>query len=114
MRKIIFCIVLAALVLVINNLIRSIYDLWRKNDLIVDAQKRQMLQKQENQRLESQLSYVKSKEFVEEQARNKLFWVMPGEQKVLIPRDLIKGTSTPSARIHKDDPNWKKWLKLFF
>lgn len=105
---------LSVLVLVINNLIRSIYDLWRKNDLILDTQKRLMSQKQENQRLESQLSYIKSKEFVEEQARNKLFWVMPGEQEVLIPQDLIKGTSTPSAKAHKDDPNWKKWLKLFF
>ena len=114
MKKIIFFVILAISILVINNLIRSIFTLWQKHDLVTLAQKELARQKQENQRLKSQLSYVKSKEFIEEQARNKLFLVKPGEQEVLIPEDLIRGTSTPSAQKTKDDPNWKKWLKLFF
>jgi cell division protein FtsB len=114
MKKVIFFITLGICILVINNLVRSIYTLWHKNDLVVDAQRELTKQKQENQKLKSQLSYVESKEFVEEVARNKLFLVKPGEQAVLIPQDLNKGTSTPSANIRKQDPNWKKWLKLFF
>ncbi len=114
MKKVIFFIALGICILVINNLVRSIYDLWHKNDLLVDAQRELTRQKQENQRLKSQLSYVESKEFVEEIARNKLLLVKPGEQRVLIPQDLIKGSSTPSASIEKVDPNWKKWLRLFF
>lgn len=113
MKKVLFFIILAVSILVINNLIHSIYTLWQKYDLVTLAQKERDRQKQENQRLKSQLSYVKSKEFIEEEARNKLFLVKPGEQEVLIPRELIK-TSTPSAQQKKEDPNWKKWVKLFF
>jgi len=114
MKKALYFIALAISILVINNLIRSIYDLWQKHDLITSAEKELSRQKQENQRLKSQLSFVKSKEFVEEEARNKLFLVKPGEQRVMIPEKLVK-ISTPSANIHKDDPpNWKKWLRLFF
>jgi cell division protein FtsB len=114
MKKVLFFLILAVSILVINNLIRSIYTLWQKYDLVTLAQKELERQKQENQRLKSQLSHVKSKEFIEEQARNKLFLVKPGEQEVLISEDLIKGSSTPSAQKNKDDPNWKKWLGLFF
>lgn len=113
MKKILFFVVLIASVFVINNLIRSIYDLWQKQGLIVDAEKELIKQKQENQRLKSELAFAESEEFVEEVARNKLLLVKPGEQKVLISKDLIEGTSSPSAAIQKD-PNWRKWLKLFF
>jgi len=114
MKKIIFLIILAFSILIINNLVRSIYTLWQKYDLVTLAQKELSKKKQENQRLKSQLSHVQSKEFVEETARNKLFLVKPGEQEVLISEDLIKGSSTPSAQAKKSDPNWKKWLELFF
>jgi len=114
MKRIVFFIILASSIFIINNLVRSIYTLWQKYDLVTLAQKERDRQKQENQRLKSQLSHVKSKEFVEETARNKLFLVKPGEQEVLIPEDLIKGTSTPSAQVKKDDPNWRKWWELFF
>ena len=114
MKRIVFFIILACSILIINNLVRSIYTLWQKYDLVTLAEKERQRQKQENQRLKSQLSHVKSKEFVEETARNKLFLVKPGEQEVLIPEDLIKGTSTPSAQKKNGDPNWKKWWGLFF
>ena len=109
-----FFIILAISILVINNLIHSIFTLWQKYDLVTLAEKERQRQKQENQKLKSQLSYVQSKEFIEEQARNKLFLIKPGEQEVLISEDLIKGASTPSAQAKKDDPNWKKWWSLFF
>ena len=112
MKKVFFFVILAISILVINNLIRSIYTLWQKHDLVALAQKELERQKQENARLKSQLVYVKSDEFIEEQARNKLFLVKPGEQEVLISEDLIKGDSTPSAQ-KNNDPNWKKWLDLF-
>ena len=106
MKKVLFFVVLIASILVINNLIHSIYGLWQKRDLVTLAQKELIRQKQENQRLKSQLSYVKSKEFVEQEARNKLFWVKPGEQQVLMSQDLVK-ESTPSAQANKD-PNWDR------
>jgi len=114
MKKVLFFIILGISILIINNLVRSIYTLWQKYDLVTLAQKERDRQKQENQRLKSQLSHVQSKEFIEEQARNKLFLVKPGEQEVLISEDLIKGSSTPSAQAKKNDQNWRKWWGLFF
>lgn len=114
MKKIFFFVVLIASVFIINNLSRSIYTLSRKNDLIIESQRELLKQKQENQRLESELSYVESEEFVEKTARNKLLLVKPGEQGILIPEELIQVASTPSAKENKDEHNWRKWLKLFF
>jgi len=91
----------------------SIYDLWHKKDLLVRDQQELIRQKQENIRLKSELSYTKSREFIEKEARDKLFLVKQGEQQVLIPQGLIK-ESKQSKKEEKEGANWEKWLKLFF
>lgn len=90
---------------------RSLSDIWQKKDFVTQAQKELDFQKQENQRLKSALSYSQTREFVEREAYDKLFMVKKGEQKVLIPKE-----SEDSREVQKKDnePNWKKWLKLFF
>ena len=112
MKKILFTITIIASVIIINNLARSIYDLWHKKDLIGKAEQELIRQKQENKKLKSELSYVESLEFVEREARDKLLLVRPGEQQVLIPQDLIK--ESKQAKEGEEDANWEKWLKLFF
>ena len=110
MKKIIFIIIVIILLLIVNNLVRSIHDLWQKKDYITQVQQELDLQKQENQRLKSALSYSQSQEFIEKQARDKLFMVKAGEQKVLVPQE-----SESSQEAQKDNnPNWKKWWNLFF
>ncbi len=112
MKKIVFFGIVVVSALVINNLVHSIYDLWKKKDLLVSAQKELDLEKQKNQMLKSQLKIVKTNEFVEQEARNKLFLVKEGEQEVLIQKDLLV---SPSAKEKQDNsPNWKKWWELFF
>ena len=92
---------------------RSIYDLWRKQDLLVRSKIELEKQKEENQRLKSQLSTVRKEDFVEKEARNKLFLVKPGEQEVIIPKELLDASK--SAKPKRDNtPNWKKWWDLFF
>ncbi|MEK7534548.1 MAG: septum formation initiator family protein [Patescibacteria group bacterium] len=113
MKRIIFIVTILVSIVIINNLIRSIYDLWHKKDLIVKTQQDLIRQKQENNRLKSELSYVGSREFIEKEARNKLLLVKPGEQQVLIPQNLIK-ESKLSEKENKDEPNWRKWWELFF
>jgi len=87
------------------------YDIWQKKDFVTQAQKELDFQKQENQRLKSALSYSQTQEFIEKEARNKLFMTKEGEKKVLIPKD-----SEDSQDTQKEDnsPNWKKWWNLFF
>ena len=67
-------------------------------------------QKQQNQKLKSELSYSQTPEFIEQQARDKLFMVKKGEQKVLLSKD-------SEETVHKKKeglPNWKQWWNLFF
>lgn len=95
----------------INDLTRSIYDIWQKKDFVMQAQKELDFQKQENQRLKSALSYSQTPEFIEKEARDKLFMVKQGEQKVLIPQEL---ENSKEEQGKNKDPNWKKWWNLFF
>lgn len=113
MKRILFVIFVAVCLVIINNLVRSVYDLWQKKDLIAKAQKELIHQKQENDRLKSDASYAASREFIEKEARDKLLLVKQGEQQILISQDLIR-ESKPSEKENKEKPNWKKWLKLFF
>jgi cell division protein FtsB len=111
MKKILFIIIVSTLLLIINDLTRSIWDIWQKKDVVLQAQKTLSLEKQENQRLKSALSYSQTREFIEKQARDKLFMTKEGEKKVLIPKEL----KDSSKLLGKDNnPNWKKWWNLFF
>lgn len=112
MKKIIFIIVTVILVLIINNSLFSIWDIWQKKDVVLQAQNTLNLEKQENQRLKSALSYSQTSEFIEKEARDKLFMTREGEQKVLIPKEAEDKRGNFS--VGENDPNWKKWWNLFF
>lgn len=110
MKKFLFVVIVSTLLIIINNLARSIYDIWQKKDFVTKAEQELSFQKQENQRLKSALSYSKTQEFIEKEARDKLFMVKEGEKKVLIPEELEK----PREEEKNTDPNWKQWWNLFF
>jgi cell division protein FtsB len=111
MKKFIFIIAVIILILIINDLTRSIWDIWQKKDVISQAQKTLSIKKQENQRLKAALSYSQTQEFIEKQARDKLFMSKEGEQKVLILKDQ---EDLSSLEDKNNAPNWKKWWNLFF
>lgn len=109
MKKAIFITVVLVLLLIINNLSHSIYDLWQKQDVLTEAQKELEEEKLKNQKLKAGLSYVVTEEFIEEKARNNLFLAKPGEQQVVIPKkEETKEEEKPQL------PNWQQWLELFF
>jgi len=111
-KKVIFIVVVVVLLVIINNLVHSIYEVWSKQDLLNQAQKELTREENKNQKLKAGLSYVKTQKFIEEEARNKLFLVKPGEQEVLLP-----GSSSSNQTQKKQEvqtPNWQKWLNLFF
>lgn len=112
MKKAAFILIVIVCLLIINSLIRSIYDLWSKQDLLVSAQKELEAEKLKNAKLKGELSYVESGQFIEEAAHNKLFLVKPGEQQVLISKDLIDKNKQEKAKTNI--PNWQKWINLFF
>lgn len=113
-KKIVFFGILIVSFFVINSLIHSIYSLWQKNDLIVKAKQNLEQEKKENTELKNKLADVKRPEFVEEEARNKLFLAKTGEGIIVIPTDYL-GASHSSREEHVDTrPNWKKWWDTFF
>lgn len=110
MKKILFFAAILICILTINGLVRSIYDLWRKQDVVVSAKTDLEKAKKENERLKRQLVFVQGREFIENEARNKLFMVKPGESGVIIPTDLIQ---KKEEKKKPEAPNWQKWINLF-
>lgn len=112
MKKAIYILIVIVLILIINSLVHSIYDLWHKQDLLTSAQNELQKEQLQNQKLKAQLSNAQSSQFIEEQAHNKLFLVKPGEQEVLISQNLLN-KNQPQKQA-QNLPNWQRWLNLFF
>ena len=112
MKKSLFIVAIIIFLITINNLVGSIYSIWQKDKLVTDAQKQLIYQKEENERLKSALSYVQTQEFIEKEAREKLFMTKPNESIVLGSEDTQKNEN--SLTTEQDKPKWKKWWELFF
>lgn len=111
MKKIAYILVVFGLVLVINSLIHSIYNLWQKQDLVTMAQRELDKEKELNQKFKAQIEYAKTPQFIEQQAHDKLFLVRPGQQEVLFSDKPI--FTEENVKIQSNIPNWKQWLDLF-
>lgn len=111
MKKILFLVTILASLFIIKDLLYSIYTLWHKNDLLIVAQKELSVEKKKNMELQSQLSQVQKGEFIEQEARNKLFLVRPGENSILMPQ---KQRNEVKPEVLEVLPNWQQWVNLFF
>lgn len=83
----------------------------RLTELINEVQKLEI----KNKQLLAEMERIKSKEFIEEQARNKLGLVKSGETMFIISDEKLKqilGVSQPAVQTKL--PNWIGWLKLFW
>jgi cell division protein FtsB len=98
----------------INGLTGSIISLWQKQSLITQAQNELTGTKRQNALLKQQLSVVSGPQFVEEEARDKLFLIKPGEGVIVIPKDVLQASSARKKSVVDTRPDWKKWLDLFF
>lgn len=114
MKRIFYIIIFIVSLFIIKSLVTSIYTLWHKQDLIIQAKKDLEAEKKRNEELKNRLSLVQSERFIEEEARNKLFLSKPNEQEIIIPKNLLKITDSQDTKPPKEEPNWKKWLELFF
>lgn len=114
MKRILFFTVTAIAILSMVHSVESVYSLWQKRDIILQMQKQVQSDQEENKKLKQQLQETSQSGFVEEEARNKLFMVKPGEKMVLIPSSLIAsssgGMSVPSGSVS----SWQQWWNLFF
>jgi len=115
MKKTIFFLIVAISLLIINNLTHSIIDLWQKQSFLTTAQSNLQKEQTKNQQLKQQLKVVSQKQFVEEQARDKLLLIKPGEKVVLIPTEMMPR----DQQLHNTEnvsvkPHWQEWWEYFF
>lgn len=112
MKKAIIALFVLIFLITLYNFFISIYSLWHKRDVLIKANNELISVKKQNQYLKKQLNLAGNPEFIEEQARDKLLLVRPGENMVIIPQNLLP-TATPPKKQADQIPNWQKWLHLF-
>ena len=112
-KKIAYIIVVVILFAMINNLAHAIYSTWQKQDLIKKAQQDLTDVKNENLQLKSDLARVQKPQFIESEARDKLYLTKPGETIIVLPTGSVIApvaiTPTPTPR----EENWELWQKRF-
>lgn len=114
LKKIVFFAFIVFSIFVINDLIHSIYNLWQKHDLVDQARRTLNAEKKKNVDLKHRLKEVEQPQFIEKEARDKLFLVKPGEGIVVVaPTVYIKASSYLQKKIDLR-PNWKQWWETFF
>ncbi len=114
LKKLAFFAILIASLLTINNLVHSTYTLWQKNHLVVKTKLELEKEKKDNEALKKKLTQVQNPQFIEEEARNKLFLAKPGERVIVIPKEQLQATPSSPAKPIDTRPNWKKWWDVFF
>lgn len=113
MKKILFLTILIIVVIYCVNSLQYIHDLLQKRELITSAKNSLEKEKKENQALHKELQVVNNPLFVEQEARNKLFMIKPGENNIFIDKDAFAtASSRPFSTPMK--PNWLKWWEIFF
>jgi cell division protein FtsB len=104
-----FFIILVLLLIVKNN-IDAVFNSLQNVNTAGNLEKQLEIENKESRYLQERLKYVKTEQFVEEQAKEKLGLLKPGEFFVIAPTATPLDKSLPK----KVEPNWKKWLELFF
>ncbi len=92
----------------------SIYTLWQKKHLVEDVRLEVEKNQHENEALKRKLSQIEEPQFIEEEARNKLFLSKPGEGVIVLSQKDLEATLSAKPKPRDTRPNWRKWWELFF
>jgi cell division protein FtsB len=114
MKKVALGVILIISLIIINNLARSIYNLWQKQELVTTTEKELEREKKVNANLKKQAAAVKDPDYLEKVARDKLFLAKPKEEVVILPKE-PSGNEKAIAKAKRigTTPHWKEWLLLF-
>lgn len=113
--RVVRLVIIGVSAILVVNLSRSIWDLWRRRDILGERQAVLKRLEDENIRLKGELIYSESPFFVEQEARNRLGLGREGEAVILMPNDKFQMTNEKTEeKTVVNLPNWKKWWRLFF
>ncbi len=91
---------------------RTILELWKRRDVVHERERELIKLREENASLERALQDIGQDAYLERIARDKLGLVREGETIVILPDT---GDKTQVAGTHVgNEPNWKKWWRIFF
>ncbi len=114
-KKIGFLLVIIVIGIIFYNLIMQLLDATKSSERLTKAVEELYQLEAKNKELKKQLEKVQSREFIEEQARNKLGLGKKGETVVIIPDEKIRQVLGESKKNMEERlPNWLGWWKVFF
>lgn len=114
-KKALIAIIILTSVFIAYNLLNQIFNALKSEERLSDAAQSLYNLEVKNKQLKQKLEEISSKEFIEEQARNKLNLGRKGETVVIIPDQKLKqvmGASNSAQEVRL--PNWLGWLRLFW
>lgn len=114
MKKIAFFIGILVCLLIIQGLVRSIWTLWEKKDVLVSKQEELTRAKKRYENLKAQEKRVRDPQFAEGEIRNKLFLVKPDEKIVVLPSGVVSEKMQEKKEKTVEKPSYQQWFSLFF
>ncbi len=116
MKKKLILILLSIVVLIFSyNIIGQIANALRAEGRFQDTIEKLHKLEVKNKELKSKLDEIKTPEFIEKEARNKLGLTKEGETLVIIPQEKIDAVLGLTKKIEEIKlPNWLGWFKVFF
>lgn len=106
--------IIAASLFIAYNLLSQILQAVKSSERLSSEAEDLFKLEAKNKELKAKLSQIRSPEFIEKEARNKLGLAKPGETVIIIPDEKIRAIlqATPSAQTRLSNP--LGWWRLFF
>lgn len=116
-KKIIGYLIWPIFIIVLISTVRNIVRVGRIRGDVEKERMRLAKMAEENASLEAKIAQIQSPDFVEKQIRDKLGLSKEGEAIVVLPdEETLRKLAPPDSEAGDalPDPNWRKWMKLFF
>ncbi len=110
MKKVIYSIIIILCLASITRSVQEISAILQKKSIITQAEQKQTALSQRNTSLKQQIVRTQGPDYIQEEARNKLFLSLPNETRVLVPSQTNQTSEVSTQTIL---PNWQQWLKSF-
>ena len=113
-KKITLGLIILISLLVAYNLVTQIMEATKSGERLSQAAESVYKLEAKNKQLKTKLSQIKSPQFIEEIARNKLGLSKKGETVVIIPEEKLKLVMGASQSAEVRLSNWLGWWRMFF
>ncbi len=110
-RRLAFLVI--ALLAIVNSG-RTLWEIYSRSRRLSQTRQEVESLREENARLQEQLSYSEEPAFVEDIARKKLNLIFPGEKILVLPRKIARSLSPQIGSGGGKKPNWQIWWEFIF